>query len=294
MFIVAFVVLFSGVVSSVIASATTPLVLSFILPVTVPGPASQIPDRVAGWGIATVAAMFAIRVLWPSPVAFPIEARAVAACRAIAGAPPRRDRMGDRGRRRGRRARARRHPQALRRGGPARSTSCSSRRRTGRPGLTTKARAEIRLVDELRWLRCRDRAPASGAAPACPTRRCVRSSLRPPMCSTAAATALDPGDASAADVDPGSSGAARGRLQAALARLETQHHESARSSSSRPGQDQPAAGSRLRARSELPRAGAGLHHRPDRDQRRVRRGGLAGGAGGSGCSGASPPASPAR
>ncbi len=84
MFIVAFVVLFSGVVSSVIASATTPLVLSFILPVTVPGPASQIPDRVAGWGDRNRRGDVAIRVLWPSPVAFPVEARAVAACRAIA------------------------------------------------------------------------------------------------------------------------------------------------------------------------------------------------------------------
>ena len=37
MFVVGFVVLFSGIVSSVIASATTPLLLSFILPVTVPG-----------------------------------------------------------------------------------------------------------------------------------------------------------------------------------------------------------------------------------------------------------------
>ena len=84
MFIVAFVVLFSGVVSSVIASATTPLLLAFILPVTVPGPVSQIPDRVAGWGIAAAVSLVAITVLWPSAVAFPIEARAIAACRALA------------------------------------------------------------------------------------------------------------------------------------------------------------------------------------------------------------------
>jgi len=36
MLVVGFVVLFSGVVSSVIASASTPLLLAFILPVTVP------------------------------------------------------------------------------------------------------------------------------------------------------------------------------------------------------------------------------------------------------------------
>ncbi len=151
MFVVAFVVLFSGVVSSVIASATTPLVLAFILPVTVPGPASQIPDRVAGWAIATVAAMIATRVLWPSPVAFPIEARAVAACRAIAArlraeiAWVRGD--GGEGSERERDAARERSDEAvdaldkLFLATPYRPT-----------GLATKARAEIRLVDELRWL----------------------------------------------------------------------------------------------------------------------------------------------
>src|SRR5579859_1868896 len=39
MAVVAFAVIFSGVVSSVLASATAPLLLSFILPVTLKGPA---------------------------------------------------------------------------------------------------------------------------------------------------------------------------------------------------------------------------------------------------------------
>ena len=50
MTVVAFAILFAGVVSSVLAGATTTLLLAFILPVSLPGPASPIPDRVAGLG----------------------------------------------------------------------------------------------------------------------------------------------------------------------------------------------------------------------------------------------------
>jgi len=150
MFIVAFAVLFSGVVSSVIASATTPLLLSFILPVTVPGSASQIPDRVAGWGMAAVVSLFAITLLWPSAVAFPVELRAIAACRALA-------------------ARIRAEIAWVIDGGAELEAANLQARADAdaavgalaklflgtpyRPtGLSTKARAEIRLVDELRWL----------------------------------------------------------------------------------------------------------------------------------------------
>ena len=50
MAVIGFAVIFSGVVSSVVAGATTPLLLSFILPVALPAPAAQIPDRLAGSG----------------------------------------------------------------------------------------------------------------------------------------------------------------------------------------------------------------------------------------------------
>jgi Fusaric acid resistance protein-like len=150
MFVVAFTVLFSGVVSSIIASATTPLLLSFILPVTVPGPASQIPERAAGWGLAAAVSLFAITFLWPSAVAYPVESRAVGACRAIAN----RIRAdiawiqdgGDAAHQRNESARieAERKVAELERvflASPYRPT-----------GLSSRARAEIRLVDELRWL----------------------------------------------------------------------------------------------------------------------------------------------
>jgi hypothetical protein len=151
MFVVGFVVLFSGVVSSVIASASTPLLLSFILPVTVPGPVSQIPDRVAGWGLAAAVSVVAITVLWPAAVAYPVEGRAIEACRALA-------------------ARIRAEIAWILGDGSDESTSAYEQVRSQadasvatldrlflatpyRPtGLSTKARAEIRLVDELRWL----------------------------------------------------------------------------------------------------------------------------------------------
>src|SRR6266699_1921587 len=51
----AFAMLFAGVVSSVLAGASTALLLAFILPVTVPAPMSAVPDRLAGWGLAGAA-----------------------------------------------------------------------------------------------------------------------------------------------------------------------------------------------------------------------------------------------
>ena len=80
----AFAVLFAGVVSSVLASATTALLLSLILPVSLPGTAATIPDRLAGWGLASAAALFAITLLWPSPARDQLRGPSIGACRAIA------------------------------------------------------------------------------------------------------------------------------------------------------------------------------------------------------------------
>jgi uncharacterized membrane protein YccC len=85
MALVAFGVLFAGVVSSVLASASTSLLLAFILPVSRASPASTIPDRLLGWGMAAAAALVAIAVLWPAPSRDPLRAQAIAACRALAG-----------------------------------------------------------------------------------------------------------------------------------------------------------------------------------------------------------------
>ncbi len=151
MLVVAFVVLFSGVVSSVLASASTALLLAFILPVSLIGPSSEIPDRLLGWGMASVASLLAIWLLWPAPVRDPLRAPAIAACRAVA------DRLradvafmlGDRGE-----AATAEHHRAI-----AAADAANAALRRGftatpyRPtGLSTPARTIVRLVDELTWV----------------------------------------------------------------------------------------------------------------------------------------------
>src|SRR5262249_6187266 len=59
--------IFAGVVSSVLAGATTALLLAFILPVSLAAPASAVPGRLAGWAMAGGAALVATAFLWPAP-----------------------------------------------------------------------------------------------------------------------------------------------------------------------------------------------------------------------------------
>ncbi|WP_330455714.1 FUSC family protein [Streptomyces sp. NBC_00820] len=82
--VVGFLVLFSGVVSSVLAGSATALLLAFILPVTTPAPLSQLPDRLAGAGLAAAAATLAICLLWPRPAGDPVAPPAARVCRAAA------------------------------------------------------------------------------------------------------------------------------------------------------------------------------------------------------------------
>jgi uncharacterized membrane protein YccC len=84
MAVVAFGVIFAGVVSSVLAGATTALLLAFILPVSLAAPASVVPDRLAGWGIAGGVALVAVAFLWPAPARDRLRGPATAACRALA------------------------------------------------------------------------------------------------------------------------------------------------------------------------------------------------------------------
>jgi uncharacterized membrane protein YccC len=84
MLLVGFAVIFAGVVSSVLAGASTSLLLAFILPVTLAGPTSSIPDRLEGWAMASGAALLAVGLLWPTPTRGPLRAAATSACRALA------------------------------------------------------------------------------------------------------------------------------------------------------------------------------------------------------------------
>lgn len=151
MAVVAFAVLFAGTVSSVLASASTSLLLAFILPVTLPGTVDSIPPRLLGWGLAAVVGFVAIAVLWPAPAREPLRAPAAAAARALA-------------------TRLRADVAYLHGDGdPASATARTQATAVAdaaiaglqsvflaspyRPtGLSTPARTVVRLVDELTWL----------------------------------------------------------------------------------------------------------------------------------------------
>jgi uncharacterized membrane protein YccC len=165
MALVAFGVLFAGVVSSVIASASTALLLSFILPVSRASPASTIPDRLVGWGMASVVSVVAIAVLWPAPRRDLLRAPVVAASRALAArlraevahALANRDATT-----------AATFEQAISQADTAvaalhRGFLATPYRPTG---LSTPARTIVRLVDDLNWLNAIAQSksiPGSGA-----------------------------------------------------------------------------------------------------------------------------------
>jgi uncharacterized membrane protein YccC len=147
MVVVGFLVLFAGVVSSVLAAASTATLLSFILPVATPAPVSAIPDRLFGWLLAGAVALPAVVFLWPAPRSEPLRNAAADACRQLS---------------------ARLTAELARWKGAevedvdaavARSDAAVAKLRktflatTYRPsGLTTEGRAVIRLVDEVIWL----------------------------------------------------------------------------------------------------------------------------------------------
>jgi len=149
--LVGFVVIFAGVVSSVLASAATSLLLAFILPVTLAGPVSSIPDRLAGWALAGGAALLAVGLLWPAPARSALRSAATDACRALATrlrAEVAFD-LSDRDE-----ALARDRDSAV-----ARADAAVAAMHRGflatpyRPtSLDTSARTIVRLVDELNWL----------------------------------------------------------------------------------------------------------------------------------------------
>jgi uncharacterized membrane protein YccC len=151
MTVVGFGVIFAGVVSSVLAGATTALLLAFILPVSLAAPASAVPDRLAGWGMAGGVALVATALLWPAPARDRLRGAAAAASRALAarlhagvayllsGMDEQfaldRDHAA---------AQADQAVEALR------STFLATPYRP--TGLSTPARTTVRLVDELNWL----------------------------------------------------------------------------------------------------------------------------------------------
>jgi uncharacterized membrane protein YccC len=211
--VVGFVVILSGVVSSTLAASTVSLLLAFVLPVSLPGGASSLPDRLEGWGLATGVALLAVGLLWPAPSRDPLRAAAAAACRAAAArlradaaavlAPPETAA-----------AAARERDEAT----AAADAALGALTRTfyASPfhptALSTAARSIVRLVDELAWL---------GKIVAKPSPAGVVPDARTCAVRTAAADALD--DAAAAlegTGHPAATAAAGERLRAALAAVE--------------------------------------------------------------------------
>ncbi len=151
MALIGFSVIFAGVVSSVLAGASTSLLLSFILSVSNAAPPSAVPDRLAGWGMASAAALIAVAVLWPTPSRGPLRAAAVNACRTLAARlrsevayrlSGGEEALGD----------------EHRHGVAESDAALATLRRVFlatpyRPtGLSTPARTVVRLVDELAWV----------------------------------------------------------------------------------------------------------------------------------------------
>jgi hypothetical protein len=149
--VVGFAVLFIGVVSSVLASSSTALLVGFTLGVTQPGPVGSIPVRLDGWLMAGAVSLIAISVLWPAPTREPLRLSTARACALLArrlraevdcvrcgfepGALASRDSLVPE---------ARAAVAALRTsffGTPYRPT-----------GLSTSARALVRVVDQVIWL----------------------------------------------------------------------------------------------------------------------------------------------
>ena len=85
MAVIAFVILFSGVISSVTAGAGRAAVLLFILPVMLPGTPASIPHRLLGWAIAAGISVPVALFVWPPLEQNKLRMRAAEACRAMAG-----------------------------------------------------------------------------------------------------------------------------------------------------------------------------------------------------------------
>jgi uncharacterized membrane protein YccC len=66
MLLVAFGVLFAGIVDGYVAASSLVLILTFVIAAMVPADASEIPARLAGWGVAGLLSLVAIFGLWPS------------------------------------------------------------------------------------------------------------------------------------------------------------------------------------------------------------------------------------
>jgi uncharacterized membrane protein YccC len=143
MTVVGFAVLFAGTLSVSIAAAGRAALLMFILPVSLPGTASDIGPRLAGWGIAAAVAVPAAMLVWPPSEHNNLRRYGADTCRAIAAVIT---------------TRAAGHTEDADALCQQVIESLDALRKTFRGtvfrpvGLTSGSRALVRLVDELEWL----------------------------------------------------------------------------------------------------------------------------------------------
>jgi fusaric acid resistance family protein len=149
--VVAFAVSFAGIVSSALASATSALLVAFVLAVAVPADGSPLPDRLAGFLLSGAASVLAIRFLWPAPVRDPLRAATAGSCTRLAARVRAEVALA------ADRADPARRAAAAAAGAEARDAVAALRRAffatPYRPtGLTTASRVLVRAVDQTVWM----------------------------------------------------------------------------------------------------------------------------------------------
>jgi uncharacterized membrane protein YccC len=82
---VVFLVLFAGIAGPNAAAGGAAALLAYVLPAASPGTFSMVPDRLAGWWLASVVGTVAVLVLSPRPPADRLRAAAADSAAAIAG-----------------------------------------------------------------------------------------------------------------------------------------------------------------------------------------------------------------
>src|SRR5256885_2549091 len=84
MFVVGFAIAFSRVFGGYLAAAQTGMLLSFVIAVSIPAPATAIPTRAGAWVMAGVISTLAGVLLWPRFERVTLRKEAAKACLAIA------------------------------------------------------------------------------------------------------------------------------------------------------------------------------------------------------------------
>jgi uncharacterized membrane protein YccC len=84
MALIGFAILFAGVIDGYLAAASLVLILTFVIATMVQADVSEIPDRLAGWGLAGLLSMIAIFGLWPARPPDQLRRKGAAALDALA------------------------------------------------------------------------------------------------------------------------------------------------------------------------------------------------------------------